>query len=202
MNMRRMDRGRKKERALTATGGWHGHAARLMFTCVSFMHMWKCCSRSIGFPLSRKPPFFTPSPLTKSTSMRSGLTCPVFFGLFLKPCRGRETQSERHTKTQRDIINMQILTGIHAARALYAFINTRVVSVWWGTPCTHTATASTLRVYASTHIKQIYIYKNPLIRGKLHLHFNVYFDSCAVVQLFLMNIPSQTLKPALSLQTV
>lgn len=30
------------------------------------------------------------SPLTKSTSIRSGLTCPVFFGLFLKPCRGRQ----------------------------------------------------------------------------------------------------------------
>lgn len=60
MNMRQMDRGRKKERALTATGGWHGHAARLTFTCVSFMHMWKCCSRSIGFSLSRKPPFFYP----------------------------------------------------------------------------------------------------------------------------------------------
>lgn len=30
------------------------------------------------------------SPLTKSTSIRSGLTCPVFLGLFLKPCRGRQ----------------------------------------------------------------------------------------------------------------
>lgn len=170
--------------------------------CVFYAHVEMLQSVYWIFLKQKAPVFFTPSPLTKSTSMRSGLTCPVFFGLFLKPCRGRETQSERHTKTQRDIINMQILTGIHAARALYAFINTCVVSVWWGTPCTHTATASTLRVYASTHIKQIYIYKNPLIRGKLHLHFNVYFDSCAVVQLFLMNIPSQTLKPALSLQTV
>lgn len=99
MNMRRMDRGRKKERGLTATGGWHGHSAHLMFTCVSFMPMWKCCSGSIGFSLSRKPTFFTPSPLTKSTSMRSGLTCPVFFGLFLKPCRGR--QRHRVSTTQR-----------------------------------------------------------------------------------------------------
>lgn len=39
------------------------------------------------------------SPLTKSTSIRSGLTCPVFFGLFLKPC-GRERQREEQAASE------------------------------------------------------------------------------------------------------
>lgn len=42
-----------------------------------------CCSIHLTLPVPR-------SPLTRSTSIRSGLTWPVFFGLFLKPCRGRQ----------------------------------------------------------------------------------------------------------------
>lgn len=57
MNMRRMDRGRKKERALTATGGWHGHAARLM--CVFYAHVEMLQSVYRIF-LKQKAPVFYP----------------------------------------------------------------------------------------------------------------------------------------------
>lgn len=86
------------------------------------------------------------TPRTKSTSIRSGLTCPVFFGLFLKPFRGRQRGAELDT--------LLLLLWTHSLR-LQQQLNYRRVSctlclhknthIWGGTPCiqAHAATGST-----------------------------------------------------------
>lgn len=65
------------------------------------------------------------SPLTKSTSMRSGLTCPVFFGLFLKPCRGRQRVNVKSRKEKK---NKQTLLGQTYLQTLLRQLNYKMIS--------------------------------------------------------------------------
>lgn len=100
---------RREERGLMVTAGWHandGISGSGVVFLVSCWHDWtdhvcpwfKRAEESVKYLIKLawwKASLHTPR--TKSTSIRSGLTCPVFFGLFLKPCRGRQRGAELDT---------------------------------------------------------------------------------------------------------